>query len=79
CNWLIPSDIDAQFCRACVYNRTVPDATQPANLRAWRDLEIAKHRLIFTLIKLDLPMPTRNEDPNEGLAFDFLVEDGSTK
>mgnify|MGYP000014585180 CR=1 FL=1 len=79
CNWLIPSEIDAQFCRACVYNRTVPDANDPAKLRLWRDLEAAKHRLIFTLIKLDLPMPTRNEDPNEGLAFDFLVEEGSTK
>ena len=51
----------------------------PQKLKLWRDLEAAKHRLIFTLIKLDLPMPTRRENPEEGLAFDFLVEEGSTK
>ena len=79
CNWLIPAETGAQFCRACVYNRIIPDVSYPENLRLWRELEAAKHRLIFTLIKLDLPMPTRLEDPNEGLAFDFLVEDGSTK
>lgn len=79
CNWLIPSDSPAQFCRACVYNRTVPDITQGQNLRLWQELEAAKHRLIYTLIKLDLPMPTRVEDPKEGMAFDFLTEHGQQK
>ena len=79
CNWLIPSDNAAPFCRACVYNRTVPDVGDMKKLQLWRDLEAAKHRLIFTLIKLDLPIQTRRENPKEGLAFDFLVEESGVK
>ena len=79
CNWLISSDTAEQYCRACQYNRTVPDTSVPANLKLWRELEAAKHRLIYTLIKLKLPMPTREENPTEGLVFDFLVETGSEK
>ena len=79
CNWLIPVEIDAPFCRACVFNRTVPDISDPKKLKLWRDLEAAKHRLVFTLIKLDLPMQTRLENSQEGLAFDFLVEESGAK
>jgi hypothetical protein len=35
-------------------------------------IEVAKHRLFYTLIKLRLPLATRREDP-EGLAFDFIA------
>ena len=35
-------------------------------------MEIAKHRLFYSLLRLGLPVTTRQEDP-EGLAFDFLV------
>jgi hypothetical protein len=43
----------------------------PDNLAHWRKLEIAKHRLFYTLLKLRLPLATRAEDA-DGLAFDFL-------
>ena len=39
----------------------------------WRKLEAAKHRLFYTLLRLNLPIETRNENP-EGLAFDFLAD-----
>ena len=79
CNWIIPSDSGAQFCRACEYNRIVPDISDPENLKRWRELEAAKHRLIYTLTKLRLTIPTRQDNPQEGLVFDFLVETGSEK
>jgi hypothetical protein len=72
CNWLIPEDSPDEFCAACRHNRTIPDLSVPENVFNWRKLEVAKHRLFYTLLKLRLPLSTRGEDPG-GLAFDFLV------
>ena len=73
CNWLIPAGDPDQFCAACRHNRTIPDLTQADNLTHWRLVEIAKHRLFYTLLRLRLPLQTRAEDP-DGLAFDFLAD-----
>jgi len=72
CNWLVESDLSALFCAACRHNRTIPDLAVPDNLMHWRMIEIAKHRLFYTLLKLHLPLATKEEDPN-GLAFDFIA------
>ncbi len=72
CNWLIAADHAETFCAACRHNRTIPDLSQPQNAARWRKIELAKHRLFYTLLKLRLPLTTRPEDPN-GLAFDFLA------
>ena len=71
CNWLVPADHSEIFCTACRHNRTIPDLSKPENLLHWRKIELAKHRLFYTLRKLRLPLTTRSEDEN-GLAFDFL-------
>jgi hypothetical protein len=75
CNWLIPADADAKFCIACRHNRTVPDLGQPNALLAWQKLEAAKHRLFYTLLRLDLPRPAAGE-VKEPLVFDFLADTG---
>jgi hypothetical protein len=75
CNWLVPADTADQFCAACRHNRTIPDLTQSDSLAHWRLIEVAKHRLFYTLLKLRLPLATKAEEP-EGLTFDFLA-DGS--
>ena len=72
CNWLLPADHHEQFCAACRHNRTIPDLTISENRANLRKIELAKHRLFYTLLKLRLPLTTKPEDP-EGLAFDFLV------
>lgn len=71
CNWLVPAD-GVAFCLACRHNRTIPDLSQADALALWRKLEIAKHRLIYSLLKLRLPLVTRADDP-QGLMFDFLA------
>ena len=73
CNWLIPADSPEEFCAACRHNRIIPDLSVPENLFNWRKLEAAKHRLFYTLLELGLPVTTRSEDPEGGLAFDFLA------
>jgi hypothetical protein len=71
CNWLVAADQAEAFCAACRHNRTIPDLTGPENLQHWRRIELAKHRLFYSLLRLRLPLETRDEDAN-GLAFDFL-------
>jgi hypothetical protein len=74
CNWLLPFDHPEQFCAACRHNRTIPDLSQPQNLTRWRKIEVAKHRLFYTLLRLRLPLASRAEDA-EGLAFDFIADE----
>ena len=71
CNWLVSADEAQNFCAACRHNRTIPDLGDPENLIHWRKIEFAKHRLFYTLLRLKLPHPTRQENRN-GLVFDFL-------
>jgi hypothetical protein len=72
CNWLIPAASAEKFCTACRHNRTIPDL--PTHLGAWQRMEFAKHRLFYTLIALRLPLVNLADDPERGLAFDFLAD-----
>jgi hypothetical protein len=74
CNWLIDAGAADRFCTACRHNHMIPDLTVAENQTRWCHLEAAKHRLFYTLLKLRLPLATRAEDPQHGLAFDFLAE-----
>lgn len=71
CNWLVKTDESDTFCLACRHNLTIPDLSYDNNIHRWQLIELAKHRLFFTLIELRLPLKTRAQDPIEGLVFDF--------
>ncbi len=75
CNWVVPASGGSKFCLACRHNRTIPDLSTDQNLTKWRQMEIAKHRLFYTLIAMKLPLTNRADDPDHGLAFDFLTDD----
>ena len=74
CNWLTPPGSDDAFCLACRHNDTIPDLSAPGNLQAWRDIELDKHRLFYSLLRWELPLKTRAEDPEHGLVFRFLAD-----
>ena len=74
CNWLVPADSNATLCAACRHNRTIPDLAVPLNVQRWQKLEAAKHHMFYSLLRLDLPLKNRVEDPEHGLAFDFLAD-----
>jgi len=74
CNWLVDADGAETFCAACRHNRIVPNLDDDRTALLWRRLELAKHRLFYSLIRLDIPLPNRIDDPSEGLVFDFLDE-----
>jgi hypothetical protein len=73
CNWLISADSPALYCRACRLNRTIPDLDTLDKRLRWQRLETAKHRLVYGLLRLGLPLTSRFDDPQTGLAFDFLA------
>jgi len=74
CNWLVPVEDSNSFCRACRLNQMIPDLSLPENHEYWHEIEQAKRRLIYSLLALDLPIINRSEDPQYGLAFEFLAD-----
>jgi hypothetical protein len=71
CNWLRPAGAPSGLCLACGLNRTIPNLAEPGSLTAWRNLELAKKRLIYSLSRFRLPMD--GSKWNKGrLAFDFV-------
>ncbi len=80
CNWLVAVDAarhdetqPAPLCIACRLNRTVPDPSVPRNAENWRRTEVAKRRLVSSLVAFGLPVASLGEDPEQGLAFDLLA------
>jgi len=75
CNWLIQvtRQPDSEYCAACDLNRVIPDLTIEENLKRWRNIEVAKHRLIYSLFRLHLPVSGKVDDDGPGIAFDFLA------
>lgn len=74
CNWMTPAGSDGRYCLACRHNGTIPDVADPIRLAEWQEIERAKHRLFYSLIRLRLPLKTRGEDPEHGLIFEFLAD-----
>ena len=74
CNWMVDADGPDAFCLACRHNLVIPDLSEPSNLAAWKRMEVAKHRLIYMLLRLGLPLFTRTDDPDEGLGFEFKAD-----
>jgi hypothetical protein len=74
CNWLIPEGAPEALCEACRHNRTIPDLSIPQNVERWGRIELAKRYVIRALLRWRLPHPNKADDPERGLAFDFLAE-----
>ena len=73
CNWLIAVSSLERYCACCRHNRTVPNIGDASQLADWRKLEVAKHRLFYSLLRLDLPLKDNAQEPIRHLAFDFLA------
>lgn len=77
CNWLIPLENGEKYCKACELNRTIPNLSDRQNFRKWQKLEVAKHRLIYQLDRLNLSYLSKFKNTTEGLCFDFLSRNPS--
>jgi hypothetical protein len=74
CNWAVPVDDPNPYCRSCRLTRVIPDLDRKDARLAWIRMETAKRRLIYSLLLLELPLASKLEDPERGLAFEFLAD-----
>ena len=51
CNWLTRRQGQDRLCVACRHNDTIPDNSQASHLAAWRDIELAKYRPFYSLLR----------------------------
>ncbi|MBK8503825.1 MAG: putative zinc-binding metallopeptidase [Saprospiraceae bacterium] len=78
CNWVVRNIETDQFCLACSFNGLIPTYEDTVNFEKWREMEMAKHRLIYQLLVLQLPLIPKSKDQINGLSFDFLVADNTS-
>ena len=74
CNWAIPAGDPHELCSSCRLTRVIPDLSVAGRAEAWYKLEVAKRRLVHTLLQLRLPVVNKADDPAGGLAFEFLAD-----
>lgn len=74
CNWAVPAADPHPLCRSCRLTRTIPDLERPGHKLSWYKLEVAKRRLIYTLVNLGLSPANKADDSERGLAFEFLAD-----
>ncbi len=74
CNWLADPTRSDGLCRSCALTRTLPNLDTPGNPERWAKLEAAKRWLLYDLLALDRFPLTWQQDPENGLAFDFLQD-----
>ncbi len=79
CNWAIPADDPEPLCQSCRLTAVIPDQAAPADREKWYKVEIAKRRLLYTLMALELPIVSKDADPECGLAFEFKSDPADPK
>lgn len=72
CNWLA-QDGNSTYCISCSLNETIPNLMEPNRRHWWQSLENAKRRLVYSMLRLRLPIVGKDKDP-QGLAFQFIED-----
>src|ERR1700761_2020159 len=67
CNWMIPAENPEPFCVSCRLDVVIPDLSVPQHVTLWAAIETAKRRLVYSALKLKLPLANRIDDPQTGL------------
>jgi hypothetical protein len=79
CNWMIPAESTDTLCSSCQLTQTIPALSVAPNIERWYKLERAKRRLLYSLASLKLPIVSKRDEPQQGLAFEFLAAAGPGK
>ena len=74
CNWAVAADDPNPLCVSCRLTRTIPALHLPDNRGRWYKLEVAKRRLVYSLLAMHLPVRSKDEDPAGGMTFEFLAD-----
>lgn len=76
CNWMLPEHDPTELCASCRLTTVRPNDTEVDSLAAFADAEAAKRRLLRQLGTLGLPIVSRADDPENGVAFELLSSRG---
>lgn len=79
CNWMVDAADSGALCLACRLNNVIPNLEIADDRALWGEVEMAKRRLLYTLLRLQLPLVPKLEDPEHGLAFDIKADDGDER
>jgi hypothetical protein len=71
---LVPVEDNHDLCVSCRLNHIIPNLSDETNRIFWNRIEVAKRRLIYSLIRLGLSFEGRAENPDSGLAFKFMED-----
>jgi hypothetical protein len=74
CNWMVAQEEQEIFCVSCRLNEIIPDLSSEQNRELWARIEGAKRRLVYSLIRLKLPVASKKDDPQGGIGFRFLSD-----
>ncbi|TLD68746.1 hypothetical protein FEM03_21440 [Phragmitibacter flavus] len=76
CNWVVPANgaaaEKAALCFSCSLNRKIPNLKEERNVRLWGRMEGAKRRLVYSLLRMGIPLASKVMDAQSGLAFDIV-------
>lgn len=75
CNWMVDAADPQPLCLACRLNNVIPDLGDPRRRAQWAMVENAKRRLVYSLLRLGLPVVPKTADPARGLAFDIKTDE----
>jgi len=74
CNWALPIEDSEALCRSCRLTRVIPNLRQPGSTQAWHKLEIAKRRLLYTILAVGLGLSGKTSADPTGVEFEFLKD-----
>ncbi|WP_082579803.1 putative zinc-binding metallopeptidase [Pelomonas sp. Root1444] len=74
CNWMVDADDAQPQCVSCRTTQVRPSLATAANRAYWFRIEVAKRQLAYSLLSWGLPLPSKAEDPQHGVAFQFLEQ-----
>jgi hypothetical protein len=77
CNWAVVASDPHAICVSCRFTRVIPDLAVPEHRDAWYRFEVAKRRLVYELLRMELPLVNKQDDSAAGLAFDLLADDSA--
>ncbi|MFI4914353.1 MAG: putative zinc-binding metallopeptidase [Steroidobacterales bacterium] len=72
CNWAVDAGDDNTLCRSCRLTQAAPSLSRQGARDAWYKLEVAKRRVIYSLLQLGCPVEKHGSRDGHGLAFEFL-------
>ena len=79
CNWAVPQDDEDPLCASCRLNGVIPDLGAASAREAWHRVEVAKRRMLQSLLALGLPVESRAQNPKGGLSFVIKAESEQEK